>query len=198
MTTLGSGNRRTSFQSVWFQTVSWRDGVFKLKWFSSLLNSVSATLIIVALSWRWWRGGVWQYCKWWSKIPTISVYRSHLYNETGKNITLLQVPLFVSFPLQQEGNWLLLRGTEHFKNLGLGFVIWVGFFFQFLTSFILCCHLKWKLSVPFHFIQEQPFLFNMQNTTGSVFSLNQVSWLCLTGDVQLSFPSRTLLHWPSW
>lgn len=87
--------------------------------------------IVVSLPWRWWGRGVWQHCKWWSKISTISVYRSHLNNETGKNILLI---ITVSPSCPVSNNYF----CEEQNRLGTCTSL---FFWQLnfrLASFMLC------------------------------------------------------------
>jgi len=41
-------------------------------------------LVLVAISWWRWGGGVWQYCEWRSALPTVLVNRSSYYHETSE------------------------------------------------------------------------------------------------------------------
>lgn len=113
--------------------------VLNCKWFLSLFNSCVffITYVIVSFPWRWWRRGVWQYCKWWSKISTLSVHRSHLYNETGKKI-IKYITLFPYYPVLSPTlrkliafmkNKVLLRTYMQQSLLQLNFR---------LASFMLC------------------------------------------------------------
>lgn len=115
--------------------------------FLSLFNSIFfITFVIVSLPWRWWRRGVWQHCKWWSKISTISIYRSHLYNETGKNIIIMlqYSPLTVFSPTLRK---LITFVRNKILSEPMLCIIFLQLNFR-LAPFMLCCAarpLKWKL-----------------------------------------------------
>ena len=98
------GSNHSSFSTVWFLRIllpfylsSWRVRI-ESRAFKQGNNCcannvvVDFTLItlflLVSLSWWWWRGGLWQYCKWWSKVSKVLIYRSHFDNEKGKNFVL--------------------------------------------------------------------------------------------------------------
>lgn len=148
--------------------------VLNCKWFLSLFNlscMVFITYIIVSFPWRWWRRGVWQYCKWWSKISTLSVHRSHLYNETGKKvIKYYTIPLLTCFVSYLKKINCFYEEQSTLKNLYATIFATI----KFQTSFIYavpCCLSPFfffalnVISVPFHLIiQEQVFLFEMWNT----------------------------------